>query len=75
MTTISDFIASTALEDTIVTRCSKYRDKFSKNLEKAGVGQSDTKNEKAIKKIAAARSWSWAAFLFNYLSLIYRREN
>ena len=49
MTTISEFIASPALEETIVTNCPEYREKFSKIIEKAGVQESDTKDEQAIK--------------------------
>ncbi|MFL2688703.1 MAG: DUF2628 domain-containing protein [Alphaproteobacteria bacterium] len=75
VTTISEFIASPALEETIVTNCPKYREKFSKIIEKADVQESDTKDEQAIKKIISTLSWNWAAFLFSYLWLIYRREN
>ena len=75
VTTISEFIASPALEETIVTNCPKYREKFSKIIEKADVQGSDTKDEQAIKKIISTLSWNWAAFLFSYLWLIYRREN
>jgi hypothetical protein len=75
MTTTSEFIASPALEEAIVTNCPKYREKFSKIIEKADVQESDTKDEQAIKKITSTLSWNWAAFLFGYLWLIYRREN
>ena len=75
MTTISEFIAGPALEETIVTNCPEYREKFSKIIEKADVQGSDTKDEQAIKKITSTLSWNWSAFLFNYLWLIYRREN
>ena len=75
MTTTSEFIASPALEEAIVTNCPKYREKFSKIIEKADVQESDTKDEQAIKKITSTLSWNWAAFLFSYLWLIYRREN
>lgn len=75
VTTISEFIASPALEETIVTNCPKYREKFSKIIEKANVQESDTKDEQAIKKITSTLSWNWSAFLFSYLWLIYRREN
>ena len=75
VTTISEFIASPALEETIVTNCPRYREKFSKIIEKADVQESDTKDEQAIKKIISTLSWNWAAFLFSYLWLIYRREN
>ena len=75
MTPTSEFIASPALEETIVTNCPKYREKFSKITEKADVQESDTKDEQAKKKIISTFSWNWAAFLFSYLWLIYRREN
>ena len=75
VTTISEFIASPALEETIVTNCPEYREKFSKIIEKADVQGSDTKDEQAIKKITSTLSWNWSAFLFSYLWLIYRREN
>jgi hypothetical protein len=75
MTTTSEFIASPALEETIVTNCPKYREKFSKIIQKADVQESDTKDEQAIKKIISTFSWNWAAFLLSYLWLIYRREN
>ena len=75
LTTISEFIASPALEETIVTNCPEYREKFSKIIEKADVQESDTKDEQAIKKITSTLSWNWSAFLFSYLWLIYRREN
>jgi hypothetical protein len=75
MPTVSEFIASPAMEETIVTNCPKYRGKFSTIIEKAGVQESDTKDAQAIKKISSTRSWNWAAFLFNYFWLIYRKEN
>ena len=50
MTTISEFIASPALDETVVTNCPEYREKFLKIIEKAGVQESDTKDEQAIKK-------------------------
>ena len=75
VTTISEFIASPALEETIVTNYPRYREKFSKIIEKADVQESDTKDEQAIKKITSTLSWNWSAFLFSYLWLIYRREN
>ena len=75
LTTISEFIASPALEETIVTNCPEYREKFSKIIEKADVQGSDTKDEQAIKKITSTLSWNWSAFIFSYLWLIYRREN
>jgi hypothetical protein len=75
MPTVSEFIASPAMEETIVTNCPKYRGKFSTIIEKAGVQESDTKDARAIKKISSTTSWNWAAFLFSYFWLIYRKEN
>jgi hypothetical protein len=74
MTSISEFIDSTALEETIITNCPKYREKFSNIVEKAGVGGSDIKDKEAIKKIYATCSWNWAAFLLNTHWAIYRKE-
>ena len=74
MRTISEFIDSTALEETIVTNCPKYREKFLKIVEKSGVGESDTKDKQAMNKIRSTRSWNWAAFLFNTHWAIYRKE-
>jgi len=74
MRTISEFIDSTALDETIVTNCPKYREKFLKIVEKSGVGDSDTKDKQAINKIISTRSWNWAAFLFNTHWAIYRKE-
>jgi len=74
MTTISEFIDSTALEESIVTNCPKYREKFLKIVEKSGVGGSDTKNKQALNKILSTQSWNWAAFLGNTHWAIYRKE-
>jgi hypothetical protein len=75
MTTIFEFIDSTALEDTVVKNCPKYRVKFLNIIDKAGVGDSDTTDKEALKIIRGTRSWNWAAFLFNHHWAIYRKEN
>ena len=41
MTTISEFIEGTDLDEIIVFNCPKYREKFSKIVEKADVGDTD----------------------------------
>ena len=74
MTTISEFVDSTALDETIVSNCSKYREKFIKIVNKSGVGGSDTKDKQAINKIISTQSWNWAAFFFNTHWAIYRKE-
>jgi hypothetical protein len=74
VTTISEFIKSNALEETIVTNCPKYREKFLKIVDKSSVGESDTKDKQALNKIRSTRSWNWAAFLFNTHWAIYRKE-
>ena len=75
MTTIFEFIDSTALEDTVIKNCPKYRVKFLNIIDKAGVGDSDTTDKEALKIIRGTRSWNWAAFLFNHHWAIYRKEN
>ena len=88
MTTISEFIEGTALEEIIVFNCPKYREKFSKIVEKAGVGDSDleeflqdswSKPSPTAKQILGypypkLRSWNWAGFFFNSYWAIYRKE-
>ena len=51
MTTFSEFVESTSLEETIVTNSPKYREKFLKIVEKAGIGESDTKDKQALNKL------------------------
>ena len=74
MTTISEFVDSTALDETIVTNCPKYREKFLKIVEKSGVGESDIEDTEAVKKIEKTTSWNWCAFFFSSYWAIYRKE-
>jgi DNA-directed RNA polymerase subunit RPC12/RpoP len=75
LVTITEFIDSVRLEETIVTNCRKYRSKFLNIVEKSGVGRSNTKDTEAIKTIMSTRSWNWAALLFNTHWAIYRKVN
>lgn len=75
MTTISEFIDGKDFEVIINKRCSKYREMFLKIIEKKGVGNSDIKDEIAIKSILSTPSWNWAAFLFSTIWAIYRKDN
>jgi hypothetical protein len=75
MTTISEFVQGVALEETIVSNCPTYREKFQKIIDKAGVGDSDIKDDNALNTIRSTRSWNWAGFVFSSFWAIYRKEN
>ena len=88
MTTISEFIDGAALEEIIVFNCPKYREKFSKIVEKSGVGDTNLeeflqdrwwKPSPTAKKIMGYpfpkfRTWNWAGFFFNSYWAIYRKQ-
>lgn len=50
-TTINQFIEGEGLEETIVSNCPKYREKFLKIIEKLGIGECDIKDEEARKRL------------------------
>ena len=75
MPTISEFIEGTPLEETIVSNCSKYREKFVKIVDKAGVGDCDIEDKNAVNRIMSISSWNWAGFFLTYYWAIYRKAD
>jgi len=71
MTNFKDFIESKELEEIVGSdKYQKYKYKFSKVVEKAGVGELDISDEVAINKLGMG-SWNWFAFFFNFAWSLY----
>ena len=69
MTNFKDFIESKELEEIVGSdKYQKYKYKFSKVVEKAGVGELDISDEVAINKLGMG-SWNWFGILLLVWSL------
>jgi len=77
MTTFSEFVSGPEFEKMIGSKkYPKYKIKFSKIIEKAGVGDSDLTDRVALKKLYSTRSWNWFGFFFSvYWGVFLQNKN